>query len=90
MGVVVGSGRPEGSLACVARWARSALRVERVCWRVVFLVWREVRRGVGGLVSDVVVFVLFCEVSVGSELFEDGCCGAGGGFDVDGFEFGDS
>jgi hypothetical protein len=29
-GVVVGSGRPEGSLACVARWARSALRVERV------------------------------------------------------------
>ena len=89
---MVGSGRPEGSLACVARWARSALRVERVCWRVDFLEWRDFRRGFGGLDSEAVVIVaaVSCEVSVGSELFEDGCCGAGGGFDVDGFEFGDS
>ena len=86
VGVVVGSGRPEGSLACVARWARSALRVERVCWRVSFLEWRAVRRGFGGGSGSEVVVLLVSEGLVGSESFEDGCCGAGGGFD--GFELG--
>lgn len=76
---MVGSGRPEGSLACVARWARSALRDERVCSRVDFLARRAFRRG---LKSDAVG--LFCEVVVVSVLCsglfseEDG--GAGGGF----------
>ena len=91
VGAVAGSGRPEGSLACVARWARSALRVERVCWRVDFLEWREVRRGVGGLETDV-VFVVVAGFSEGEvedpEVIEDDCCGAGGGFD--GFVSGDS
>lgn len=67
LGVVVGSGRPEGSLACVARWERSALRAKRVCSRVDFLERRVVRRGL------VVVVVLFCEVLVDSGLLsEDG------------------
>ena len=84
VGAVVGSGRPEGSLACVARWARSALRVERVCVRVALLVCSAVRRGFdGGLGSDfvvcfVVVAALFSEASAESELIEDGGCGAGG------------
>jgi hypothetical protein len=73
VGLVVGSGRPEGSLACVARWVRSALRAERVCSRVDFLEWRAVRRGFVGRGSEVfvVVVVSFCEVLVGSELFEE-------------------
>jgi hypothetical protein len=72
-GVVVGSGRPEGSLACVARWARSALRVWRVCSRVDFLVCRAERRGVNGRVS--VVVGLVCEVvsMLISGLFEEDC-----------------
>ena len=75
----------------MARWARSALRVERVCVRVDFLVWSAVRRGVAvALGSDVVVVVaaVFSEISVESELIEDDGCGAGGGFD--GFVPGDS
>jgi hypothetical protein len=96
VGAVVGSGRPEGSLACVARWARSALRVERVCVRVDFLVCSAVRRGFdGGLGSDfvdvvvvVVVAAVCSEVSVEFDLIEDDGCGAGGEFD--GFVLGDS
>ena len=79
---MVGSGRPEGSLACVARWARSALRFERVCSRVDFLVRRAWRRGfVGGVGSG------FWEVLlvVGSGLVSEEDGGAGGGF-----MFGDS
>ena len=65
----------------MARWARSAWRVERVCWRVDFLVWRAVRRGVGGGLGFGVVVAgfVFSEVSVDCEMFEDDCCGAGGG-----------
>ena len=86
VGVVVGSGGPEGSLAWVARRARSALRAERVSWRVDFLEWTAFKRG---LISDDFVFAAaFSEVSVDSELLEDDCCDAGGGFD--GFLIGDS
>ena len=85
VGVVVGSGRPEGSLACVASWERSALRADRVCSRVDFLERRAVRRGLG----VVVVVILFCEVLVGSGLLseEDGGAVDGGS---DGFVLGDS
>lgn len=74
LGVVVGSGRPEGSLACVARWERSALRAKRVCSRVDFLERRVVRRELVGVgVEVLVVVVLFCEVLVDSGLLsEDG------------------
>lgn len=75
----------------MARWARSALRVERVCVRVDFLVCSAVRRGFAvALGSDVVVVVaaVFSEVSVEFDLIEDDGCGAGGGFD--GFVLGDS
>ena len=86
----MGSGRPEGSLACVARCERSALRAERVCSRVDFLVWRDTRRGLEGVGSGcevVVVVVLVCELFVDSGLSEeDG--GSDGGFV--GFVFGDS
>lgn len=57
-----------------------------------FLVWREVRRGVGGLEDEVIVVVvgLVCEVvelvSVSALFEEDG--GAVWGFD--GFALGDS
>ena len=79
----------------MARRARSALRVERACVRVDFLVCSAVRRGFdGGLGSDfvdvvvVVVAAVCSEISVESELIEDDGCGAGGGFD--GFVPGDS
>ena len=93
VGVVVGSGRPEGSLAWVARWARSALRVARVCSRVDFLERRDVRWGFVGFGSVVGVDVsvvaagLVCEGLVVSGLFEDDGCAVGG---FDGFVLGDS
>lgn len=87
VGVVVGSGRPEGSLAWVARWTRSACRVARVCWRVDLLEQRAVRRGLDSEVVVVLVVGLVCEVSVGFGAFEDDGC-ADRGFD--GFALGDS
>lgn len=67
-GVVVGIGRPEGSLACVARWERWALRSDRVCSRVDFLASRAVRRG---LLVGLWIEVVF-ELLVGSVFPEDG------------------
>lgn len=57
-GFVVGNGRPEGSLACVASWKRCALRSERVCSRVAFFASSANRRGLTDLVSEVVFEVV--------------------------------
>ena len=54
-GLVVASGRPEGSFVCVAREWRCALRSARVWGRVALRASRAVRRGLvvglGGSVS---------------------------------------
>jgi hypothetical protein len=69
--LVVGNGRPEGSLVCMASCWRCALRSERVCSRVAFLASRAVRRGLVGLGGEVaVVFEGFMCSS--SALLEDG------------------
>jgi len=48
-GLVVASGRPEGSFVCVASEWRSALRSTRVWVRVALRASRAVRRGLVGL-----------------------------------------
>lgn len=75
-GVVVGKGRPEGSLVWVARLWRCAFRSRRVCSRVALRAWRAARRGFSVVDLDsfeVDVVVWFASwLLIGSRPSDDG------------------